>query len=137
MTKLAGLLGISRHTLRARLRENNVDNKFTALSDNDLDLLVRTYRATKPDAGIRYLVGFLRRHGLKIQKRRVTGSILRVDGIGRILRQRRTIRRRKYKVSRPNALWHLDGHHKLILWGIVIHGFVDGYSRVVRDIVSS
>jgi hypothetical protein len=30
-------------------------------------------------------------------------------------------------------MWHLDGHHKLIRWGIVIHGFVDGYSRLVSN----
>ncbi|KAH7903831.1 hypothetical protein BJ138DRAFT_971407, partial [Hygrophoropsis aurantiaca] len=63
---------------------------------------------------------------LRIQKRRVTGSIHRVDRLGQVLRQRNAIRRRKYKVTRPNSLWHLDGHHKLILWGIVIHGIVDG-----------
>jgi hypothetical protein len=39
--------------------------------------------------------------------------------------------RRDYRVSRPHAIWHLDGHHKLILWGIVIHGFIDGYSRTM------
>lgn len=36
-----------------------------------------------------------------------------------------------YFVERPNALWHIDGHHKLILWGIVIHGVADGDSRTV------
>lgn len=28
-------------------------------------------------------------------------------------------------------LRHLDGHHKLIRWRIVVHGAIDGYSRVV------
>ncbi|KAG2134987.1 hypothetical protein BD769DRAFT_1293898, partial [Suillus cothurnatus] len=37
----------------------------------------------------------------------------------------------QYKVSQPNALWHMDGHHKLIHWGIVIHGIIDGYCRTV------
>ncbi|KAF8871940.1 hypothetical protein CPB84DRAFT_1691779, partial [Gymnopilus junonius] len=41
------------------------------------------------------------------------------------------IKRVKYSVKGPNALWHLDGHHKLIWWGIVLHGFVDGFSRTV------
>ncbi|KAJ7580486.1 hypothetical protein C8J56DRAFT_732946, partial [Mycena floridula] len=58
--------------------------------------------------------------------RRVTASLKRVDNLGRTLRNNQTIRRRKYSVKRPNSLWHLDGHHKLIRWGIVIHGFVDG-----------
>lgn len=29
------------------------------------------------------------------------------------------------------CLRHLDGHHKLIRWRFVIHGAIDGYSRVV------
>ncbi|KAG2034733.1 hypothetical protein BDR03DRAFT_801206, partial [Suillus americanus] len=37
----------------------------------------------------------------------------------------------KYKVKCSNALWHLDGHHKMIWWGIVIHGFIDSYCRTV------
>ena len=30
----------------------------------------------------------------------------------------------------PNSLWHIDGLHKLIRWRIVIHGGIDGYSRI-------
>ena len=30
----------------------------------------------------------------------------------------------------PNSLWHIDGLHKFIRWHILIHGGVDGYSRV-------
>lgn len=55
----------------------------------------------------------------------------RVDPIGRTLRRHNTIRRRQYKVRRPNALWHIDGHHKLIRWAIVVHAIIDGYARVV------
>ena len=28
-------------------------------------------------------------------------------------------------------MWHLDGNHKMIRWRLVIHGAVDGYSRVI------
>ncbi|KAJ7718182.1 hypothetical protein B0H14DRAFT_2303534, partial [Mycena olivaceomarginata] len=67
---------------------------------------------------------------LRVQKRWVYCSVRRVDGIGRILRQRHVFRAGKYQVLRPHALWHIDGPHKLILWGIVIHGIVDGFSRL-------
>ena len=33
-------------------------------------------------------------------------------------------------MSMPNSLWHIDGYHKLIRWRIVIHGGIDGYSRL-------
>jgi DNA-binding transcriptional ArsR family regulator len=132
LTKLALVMGISRPTLYKHLKAHGVMNKFARLSKSDLDALIKHFRDSKPDSGIRYLVGFLRRHGLRIQKRRIYSSIHRVDGLGRVLRRQKTVKRQKYEVSRPHALWHIDGHHKLILWGIVIHGSVDGYSRTVR-----
>ncbi|KAH7919167.1 hypothetical protein BV22DRAFT_1023462, partial [Leucogyrophana mollusca] len=85
------------------------------------------FKAQKPDSGLQYLVGFLRSHGLRVQRCRVRRSVRRVDIVGQVLRQQKVIERRKYSVPRSNHLWHLDGHHKLILWGIVIHGFIDGY----------
>ncbi|KAJ6447560.1 hypothetical protein C8R45DRAFT_767216, partial [Mycena sanguinolenta] len=53
-------------------------------------------------------------------------SLRRADNLGLMLRRRNVIKRRVYHVLRPNALWHLDGHHKMIRWAIVVHGFVDG-----------
>ena len=41
------------------------------------------------------------------------------------------IPRRTYNVTSPNSLWHIDGHHKLIRWKLVIHGGIDGYSRMI------
>lgn len=34
-------------------------------------------------------------------------------------------------MSSPNALWHIDGYHKLIRWRYVIHGAIDGYSGLI------
>ncbi|KAJ7101895.1 hypothetical protein C8R44DRAFT_593464, partial [Mycena epipterygia] len=61
-----------------------------------------------------------------VQQRRVRKSLICVDGLGQVLR-RHTIERRDYESARPNSTWHMDGHHKLINWGIVIHGIIDGY----------
>ncbi|KZT03415.1 uncharacterized protein LAESUDRAFT_659772, partial [Laetiporus sulphureus 93-53] len=41
----------------------------------------------------------------------------------------------KYKFLRLNALWHCDGHHKLIHWEIVIHGFIDGFCHTVSNLL--
>lgn len=132
--ELARKLKVHPQTLESRLQENNIDYKFSAITDIDLDQLVLEFRQHSPNAGIRYLTGYLRRKGLRLQKRRITASLARVDKLGSSLRRRRRaeIPRRPYKVSRPNALWHIDGHHKLILWGFVIHGVVDGYTRMVH-----
>ena len=36
-----------------------------------------------------------------------------------------------YSVPGPNALWHIDDHHSLIRWRFVIHGGIDGFSRMI------
>jgi hypothetical protein len=41
------------------------------------------------------------------------------------------LQRREYHVSGPHAFWHIDGNHKLIKYGLVIHGGIDGFSRAV------
>jgi len=45
-------------------------------------------------------------------------------------RWRKAVQRRKYNVHSPLSLWHIDGCHKLIRWRIVVHGGIDGYSRI-------
>ena len=45
-------------------------------------------------------------------------------------RSRRILHRRKYTVPGPNSLCHIDGNHNLIRWRIVVHGGIDGYSRI-------
>ena len=55
----------------------------------------------------------------------------RIDPIGVAHRWARSIHRRRYRVSCPNALWHIDGYHALIRWKLVIHGGIDGFSRLI------
>ena len=38
---------------------------------------------------------------------------------------------RKYNVPGAKALWHIDGHHKLIHWRLFVHACMDGYSRLI------
>jgi hypothetical protein len=135
LTKLAEIAGVHRHTLRAYLIKYGVYERFCNIPDHDLDLLVRTFKADKPSSGLSYVVGFLRRYGLKVQRRRVRGALGRVDNLGSVLRRHQAVDRRKYSVPHSNYLWHLDGHHKLIRWGIVIHGIVDGYCRTVSKCI--
>ena len=132
MTKLSEALRIDRHTLQRNMADSGISRAFTELEDEVLDGLLQVFKLEKPDSGFRYALGFLRNHRIRLQQRRVIQSLRRVDPIGRILRERRTVPRRKYHVARPNSLWHCDGHHKLIAWGFVIHGIVDGYCRTVN-----
>ncbi|KAG6373520.1 hypothetical protein JVT61DRAFT_6158 [Boletus reticuloceps] len=114
------------------MRCHGIEWRYSQLSNTDLDSLITQFKKRRPESGIRYIVGFLRRHGIRVQHRRVVESLHRVDRIGQILRNQQVKRRRQYHVKCPNALWHLDGHHKLIQWGIVIHGVINGFCRTVR-----
>jgi hypothetical protein len=131
LQQIADTLGIHRNTLRYHMKKHGVSQCFSQIADRDLDMLLRMYKVHKPSSGLRYVIGFLKRHGVRVQRRRVRLSLSRIDSLGRALRRHSVIQRRKYKVPRPNHLWHLDGHHKLIQWGIVIHGMTDGYCRTV------
>jgi hypothetical protein len=127
-------LGINRNTLQARKKEFGINSGFDIISDDDLDDLVRNYHQENPAAGRSYIIGHLRAvHSLRIQRQRVIDSINRIDQLGQGMRPHvgKKRRPRNYTVPRPNALWHIDGHHKLIAWGIVLHGVADGYSRKV------
>ena len=131
LTRLSQAIGVHRNTLRTSLRQSAIVRRFSGITDHELDIVVRRYKRLQPQVGLRYMIGHFRRHGIRIQKERIRLSLARVDRLGQALRNHHAIDRRVYEVPRPNALWHLDGHHKLIRWGIVIHGIVDGYSRTV------
>ena len=85
----------------------------------------------RPNAGLRFIRAYFRYNGLRIQKERIRQSVMRVDGLGMAERKRQDVPRDKYEVPRANHLWHLDGHHKLIPWGFVLHGCVDGFDGYV------
>ena len=63
-------------------------------------------------------MGFLKSHGLCIQQRKVMKCLVRIDPDNSLLRWAVVIKQRKYKVPGPNSLWHVDGHHSLINWGL-------------------
>ncbi|KAF7289552.1 hypothetical protein MKEN_01504000 [Mycena kentingensis (nom. inval.)] len=106
------------------------------ISDDELDAMILALRAHFRRAGLRMLEGMLRVLGHRVPQERVSQSLLRVDPVRRIF-ERIRIRRREYRVLGPNSLWHHDGQHGLIRWGIVIHGFIDGYSRLVTGLRAS
>ena len=79
------------------------------------------------------ITGHLRSQGVCVQRRRIRESLHRVDTCGVESTARGVLHRRVYCVDSPNSLWHLDGYHKLIRLRIVIHGGIDGYSRLIAS----
>lgn len=127
----------------------------TTLSDEDLDNLLLIFRSHHPRAGLSMIDGMLRTLGYHIPRTRIAEALSRIDPVRRVF-QRIRIRRREYKVAGPNALWHHDGQHGmwnanltipvcspeptnagLIRWGLVIHGFIDGYSCLITALRAS
>ncbi|KAJ3966380.1 hypothetical protein EV361DRAFT_1013945 [Lentinula raphanica] len=80
------------------------------MSNDTLDSLVRLLRSHYPRAGIQMLHGMLRRLGHVVPYENIRHSLIRVDPVHRVF-DRIRIRRRRYSVPGPNALWHHDGHH--------------------------
>ena len=109
------------------------------MSNENLDVIVSSIYTEFPNCRIRRMKGFLLARGIRIQWERVRASLWRVDPEGILLRsmQLNVVRRRHYSVPGPLSLWHLDGNHKIIRWGFVIHGCVDGYSRRVMFLRAS
>ncbi|KAK0132658.1 hypothetical protein N1851_032527 [Merluccius polli] len=131
---MAALLQVSVRTVHRRLRHFPMirQNHFAIISDVDLDDLVRDVVAGNDQIGPESVRTSLRTRGFRVQRRRVRESMLRTNpGAAAVRALLRRPERRVYQVQGPNSLWHIDGNHKLIRWRIVIHGGIDGFSRLI------
>ena len=113
---MARMLGISDATVHRRMKDFNLEisHSFSTIDDNTLDGIVLSIKEEFPNSGYRMVLGHLRGRGLITQQSHVRESLPRIDPEGTVLRWLHVTERRKYNVSSPNALWHIDGHHKLI-----------------------
>ena len=133
ISQAARALKVHRHTVEKYLRSYRIQRQdYSPISDEELDTLVQEFKRHRPMTGLSYLRGHLLQLGWRVQRDWLLASISRVDGIRRVLRKNSTIKRRQYVSSRPNAVWHIDGYHKLGPYGFVIHGSVDGCDDAVR-----
>lgn len=66
-----------------------------------------------------------------MQCRRLRENIARTDPICRHICWHQIVTRQTYSVQHSNILWHIDGHHSLIQWCMVVHSGIDGYSCMI------
>ncbi|KAB5587633.1 hypothetical protein CTheo_8928 [Ceratobasidium theobromae] len=132
--RLAKTLRVSRPTLYKYMKRSGVSRSFSNISSADLASIIKAFKRKHPHSGSRFVRAELRTMNLRVQKHRVLESLKQVDSLGVQLRKHRAVERRIYTSPRPNYLWHMDGHHKLAPWGIVIHGVIDGYDRMITSI---
>ena len=118
LPQISEMLGVSLSTVTRRLKDYglSVTQTYSTISNTELDEITRQLVFEFPNCGYRRMIGFLRARGINVQQIRVREAIKRSDPEGVLLRslQLTPISRRVYNVISPLALWHLDGHHKLI-----------------------
>ena len=124
----------------------------TTLTNEQLDTLVSQALEIFPSFGRRMLDGFFRAIQEHVPRERIRASYERVRGAPASLINR-PIERRVYHVAGPNSLCHHDGQHGALnyvfiywhfqshpsflglkRWNIIIHAFIDGFSRFVTGI---
>ena len=131
-TKISELLAISRSTLYRRLGGAGIStDDYTGISSSELDDVIQGIKSEFPNDGEVMLNGHLLRLGIKVTQQALRDSIHRVDHANTVNRRSKVVQRRVYTVSCPNALWHIDTHHKLIRWRLITIAAVDGFSRTI------
>ena len=131
VTDIAAMFGCSRRTIQRRMSDVGLcASCFSEINNSQLDEVVGEIAARLPMCGIRTIQSMLKADGIILQRERVREALHRVDPSGIEGRLQRALHRRHYSVPSPNSLWHIDGYHKLIRWRLVVHGGIDGYSRV-------
>lgn len=133
--EISSMLCVSESTVKRRIREfeSFVRPRYSDISDDDLDHIVERMMREFPNSGCKRMTGLLQNAGHRIQQSRIRECMRRVNPDGVLLRalELRAVRRRRYQVRGPLALWHIDGNHKLIRWRFVIHGGIDRFSRMI------
>ena len=119
-------------TLRSRLSALGLSRRLPQYELNE----VRNRIAQELDGpgcmgGYRTVSHTLRMEGMQVPRRIVEGIVRELDPEGCELRQRKRLRRRKYRTPGPNYVWHLDGYDKIKPFGFPVHGCIDGWSRKI------
>lgn len=108
-----------------------VRSMLSAIDDGELEQHVSRLQSQYPNSGNELIRALLRAQGMLVTRSRVREMLIRVNPAAAARRWSRTVARRVYHVPYPNSLWHIDGNMRLIRWGFVIHGAIDGYSRLI------
>jgi len=131
-SSISTMLGISSRVLYNAVHNNTeFIDPHRSLTDAELEVVLKGYGLNSLYRGEVLIAGFLRSNGFRVTRSQLRSTLHRIDVDGIAVRSRRRIRRRQYSVVGPHHLWHIDGNHKLDLYGIVIFGGIDGYSRTI------
>ncbi|XP_057366117.1 uncharacterized protein LOC130686971 [Daphnia carinata] len=135
VAKIAELLKISRRTLFRVLKETHLTARpnYTKISDEQLDTYLTNMLRCNPQFGLQMFKGCTISKNVVLKQKQLRASYGRVRQMENAPMIQR-IKRRVYKVRAPLSLWHIDVHHKMDRYGFIIHGAIDGYSRLIAYI---
>lgn len=123
ISAMAKMLEVSESTIKRRLQSYglSISSKYADLRQQDLDDIVKEILEQFPKTGYKRMIGYLMARGHRVQEKKVRETMRRVDPEGVIERSisLNIIQRRRYSVPSTLALWHIDGHHKLIRYIII------------------
>ncbi|KAG6326093.1 hypothetical protein ID866_12996 [Astraeus odoratus] len=85
LVDLASLLDVHQNTLHSYLKQHRIECRYTSMSNEVLDCLVKEFKKQCPDSGLWYFISFLRNQGICMQYSRVMQSFHRVDCLGQVL----------------------------------------------------
>lgn len=118
--EIARLIGTSKRTVERRLREYGlgIRQSYSQMTDQELEDEVKNIVMDFPHVGYRTVSAFLRGIGHRVQEKRIRCAMRNTDSCGvlfrRLILSASRVQRRSYSVPAPQALWHIDGNHKLI-----------------------
>jgi len=114
-TELSKICDVSRKTIQQRKSTFDfAGSKYSDIGDIELDNIVVDIKESHPHIGEKMMSGFLTARNVTVQRHRIREALVRLDPQGVDERRRRSLHRRQYSVPHANALWHIDGNHKLI-----------------------
>ena len=133
---IACISQVTEKTVSRRINQFELRNdcpRYTDITDDELNATVRGVLSQFPNSGIRTMKGHLLSQNIKVTWERVRNALWTVDPEAILSRSIHStiMHRRTYSVKGTLALWHIDGNHRLIRWGFIIHGGIDGYSRKI------
>jgi len=82
---------------------------------------IRDYMTENVRRGEKMVQGLLVSLGQRVSRQRIRDCMRLLDPDGVHICQLRRLKRRVYEVPGSHYLWHLDGCHKLIKFGFVVH----------------
>ena len=124
--EISVIVGPSMKTLRRRAVKWNIE-AFSTVTDTELEEKISVIKRDFPNSGEVMITGHLLSQGIHVPRKRLRQSISRLGGSTQLSQ---SVYRRVYSVP-----WHIDGNHKLIKYRLIVHGGIDGFSRLITYLI--